>query len=65
MKNGLRAADEVVIPIDTGYFSLYGLTQQLTTIEEICERNGVKPGVRVLPNQYDVRTKLAREILAG
>ncbi|MBU0717169.1 MAG: AAA family ATPase [Planctomycetes bacterium] len=64
MRNGLRAADEIVIPIDTGYFSLYGLTQQLTTIDEICERNGARPGVRVLPNQYDVRTKLAREILA-
>lgn len=64
MKNGLRAADEIIIPVDTGYFSLHGLTQQLATIEQICERNGTKPTVRVLPNQYDVRTKLAREILA-
>ncbi|RME37402.1 MAG: ParA family protein, partial [Planctomycetota bacterium] len=63
MKNGLRAADEVIIPVDTGYFSLHGLTQQLATIEQLGERNGVKPVVRVLPNQYDVRTKLAREIL--
>jgi len=64
MKNGLRAANEVVIPVDTGYFSLHGLTRQLTTIEQISERNGVKPVMRILPNQYDVRTKLAREILA-
>ena len=64
MINGLGAADEIIIPVDTGYFSLHGLTQQLATIEEICERNGTKPSVRVLPNQYDVRTKLAREILA-
>ena len=64
MKNGLRAANEVVIPVDTGYFSLHGLTRQLATIEQISERNGVKPAIRILPNQYDVRTKLAREILA-
>ena len=64
MRNGLRAADEVIIPVDTGYFSLYGLTQQLATIEQLGERNGGKPWVRVLANQYDVRTKLAREILA-
>jgi len=64
MRNGLRAADEVIIPVDTGYFSLHGLTQQLATIERLCERGGTSPAVRVLPNQYDVRTKLAREILA-
>jgi chromosome partitioning protein len=64
MKNGLRAANEIVIPVDTGYFSLQGLTQQLATIEDISGRNGTRPAVRVLPNQYDVRTKLAREILA-
>ncbi len=64
MRNGLCAASEVVIPVDTGYFSLHGLTQQLSTIDELCERRGLKPAVRVLPNQYDVRTKLAREILS-
>ena len=65
MRNGLRAARTVIIPVDTGYFSLYGLTQQLATVERLGERNGFKPEVRVLANQYDVRTKLAREILAG
>ena len=64
MKNGLRAADEIVIPVDTGYFSLHGLTRQLSTIDHFCETNGRRPSVRVLANQYDVRTKLAREILA-
>ena len=64
MRNGLRAADEVIIPVDTGFFSLHGLTRQLSTIEELGARFGNRPGVRVLPNQYDVRTKLAREVLA-
>jgi chromosome partitioning protein len=64
MRNGLRAADEVIIPVDTGYFALHGLTRQLSTMEQIAERYGRHPAIRVLPNQYDVRTKLAREILA-
>lgn len=64
MRNGLRAAQDVVIPVDTGFFSLHGLTQQLATIEAICEGNGAAPSIHVLPNQYDVRTKLAREIIA-
>ncbi|MBI1825047.1 MAG: AAA family ATPase [Planctomycetes bacterium] len=64
MRNGLRSADEVVIPVDTGYFSLHGLGQQLATMEKLAERNNVKPTVRILCNQYDIRTKLAREVLA-
>lgn len=64
MRNGLRAANEVIIPVDTGFFSLHGLTRQLATMEELGARFGNRPGVRVLPNQYDVRTKLAREVLA-
>lgn len=64
MRNGLRAGDEVLIPVDTGYFSLHGLTQQLATIEQLGEGCDHRPAVRVLANQYDVRTKLAREILA-
>ncbi len=64
MRNGLRAADEIIVPVDTGYFSLHGLTKQLATIEQLTERFGRSAAVRILPNQYDVRTKLAREILA-
>jgi len=64
MRNGLKAANDIIIPVDTGFFSLHGLTQQLSTIDRFCEDNGLRPSVRVLPNQYDVRTKLAREILA-
>lgn len=64
MRNGLAAADEVTIPVDTGYFSLHGLSQQMATMEKLAGSNGSKPTVRILCNQYDVRTKLAREILA-
>ena len=62
-RNALNAATDVVIPVDTGYFSLHGLGQQLRTLNELTNGDG-RRDVRVLANQYDVRTKLAREILA-
>jgi chromosome partitioning protein len=64
MKNALVAADEVIIPVETGYFSLHGLTRQLETVEEIGVALNKRFEIRIVANQYDVRTKLAREILA-
>jgi len=61
--NALQAAGEVVIPVDTGYFSLQGLTKQLDTIETLRLKREQPLEVRVLANLYDVRTKLGREIL--
>lgn len=62
--NALRAADEVIVPVDTGYFSLHGLGRQLETIEHIRREVDQELLVRVLANLYDVRTKLGREMLA-
>ncbi len=62
--SALVAADEVIVPVDTGYFSLHGLSKQLDTIRELRESTNRALSVRILANLYDVRTKLAREILA-
>ncbi len=64
MRNAIRAADQVILPVDTGYFSLQGLTRGLQTLDEAAAASGRDLVVRILPNQYDVRTKMAREILA-
>lgn len=64
MRNAVCTADEVIIPVDTGYFSLHGLTRELATIDELSAQVGRELSVRVVANQYDVRTKMAREILA-
>jgi chromosome partitioning protein len=60
----LLAAGEVVIPVDTSYFALQGLTKQLDRLESIKAEFGQELDILILPNLYDVRTKLAREILA-
>lgn len=62
--NALVAADEVIIPVETGYFSLHGLARMIETLEELKEKAGKDILIRVLPTLYDTRTKLAREILA-
>lgn len=62
--NALKACDEVLVPVETGFFSLHGLTKMMETLEEMRERCGKEILIRVLPTLYDTRTKLAREVLA-
>jgi len=62
-RSALAAASEVIIPVDTGYFSLQGLSKQIESVEAIRSRREQPLEVRVLANLYDVRTKLGREIL--
>ncbi|MCC6680578.1 MAG: AAA family ATPase [Phycisphaeraceae bacterium] len=62
--NALRAADEVIIPVETGYFALQGSVRQEQTIEMLARRAGHRVRFSVLATMYDVRTKLAREILS-
>jgi chromosome partitioning protein len=62
--NALRACDEVLVPVETGFFSLHGLSRMMETLDELRERCGKQIKIRVLPTLYDTRTKLAREVLA-
>ncbi len=62
--NALKACDEVIVPVETGFFSLHGLTKMMETLELLKERAGRDLLVRVLPTLYDTRTKLAREVLS-
>jgi len=62
--NALRACDEVIVPVETGFFSLHGLTKMMETLEMLKERCEKDILIRVLPTLYDTRTKLAREVLS-
>jgi chromosome partitioning protein len=62
--NALRAATDVLVPVETGYFALHGLSKQLETLGILCKRCQQNVSVRVLASMYDIRTKMAREILA-
>lgn len=62
--NALRAASDVIVPVETGYFALHGLSKQLDTLSILCKRCSQQVDVKVLASMYDIRTKMAREILA-
>jgi len=62
--NALSAATDIIVPVETGYFSLHGLSKQLETLNVLCDRSGRQVNVKVLASMYDIRTKMAREILA-
>ena len=62
--NALRAANEVIIPVDTGYFALSGSIKQAAALQMLADRCGHQVAFHVLPTMYDVRTRMAREIIA-
>jgi len=62
--NALKACDEVIVPVETGFFSLHGLSKMMQTLEVMKEKAGKDVAVRILPTLYDTRTKLAREVLS-
>jgi chromosome partitioning protein len=62
--NALRAAREVIVPLETSYFAIHGVQKLLETILLLADRIGHELTVRVLPTLYDGRTRYARETLA-
>ena len=61
--NALRSADEVIIPVETSYFALKGARKQLATIKVMAEQCGHAVHTHVLANMYDVRLRMARELM--
>jgi chromosome partitioning protein len=63
--NALVAATEVIVPVDLGFFSVYGLSKTLEAISLIREHTGRQPPVHVLATMYDTRAKTMRRTLAA
>lgn len=61
--NALVAADEVVIPVETGFFSLQGATKQVNTIKALGKRLGASPTYRLLPTLHNAESIMASELL--
>jgi chromosome partitioning protein len=61
--NGLVAADEALIPVQTEYYALEGLSQLLETIDLV--RQNLKPDLKILGavmTMYDERSRLAKDV---
>ena len=61
--NALVAADMVVIPVETGYFSLQGATRQAATVRTLAKRLGVTPGIWMLATMHDAGNAVATDLL--
>jgi len=61
--NALRAASEVIVPLETSFFAIHGVQKLLETIGLLGERIGHELSVRILPTLYDGRTRYARQTL--
>ncbi len=62
--NGLVAADYVLIPIQTHYFSLEGMRELFSTIKIVRERLNLGLQILgILPTLYDPRTRMNKDIL--
>jgi chromosome partitioning protein len=63
--NALCACDEVLVPVETGYFALRGAERQLATIGALVERLGRPLPVRVLPTLHRDGSQLSHDILGA
>jgi chromosome partitioning protein len=62
--NGLVASDEVIVPVQTEYFALEGLSQLLNTISLV--RENLQPELKImgaLLTMYDKRNRLSRQVI--
>ncbi|MFP6564757.1 MAG: AAA family ATPase [Myxococcota bacterium] len=62
--NALRAAREVIVPVETSFFAIDGVQKLLETIGLLSERLQHQLDVRILPTLYDGRTRYARQTLS-
>jgi len=63
--NALVAAEKIIIPVQTQYFSLRGMDQLLNTVKKV--RTRMNPELRIagiLPTMYSKQTKHSQECLA-
>ena len=62
--NALRAAQEAIVPVETGYFAMQGAHRQRQTIEALVHRLNKPLHCHMLPTLYDPASALAIRILA-
>lgn len=61
--NALSAADFVMIPVETSFFSLQGATRQVNTVKTMARRLGVTLPVWILPTIHDETSAVAGDLL--
>lgn len=63
--NALRAADETLVPVETGYFALRGAIRQVTTISTMAEKIGRPLDFFLVPTLHDEQTDRSKSVLTA
>lgn len=61
--NALRAAGEILIPVETAFFALQGAGKQVSTIRAMCRRFGASIPFHILATIHDDSSTLAADVL--
>ncbi|NVL89686.1 MAG: AAA family ATPase [Desulfobacterales bacterium] len=61
--NGLMASREVIIPVDSSFFSLHGLRKLIDTIRIIEEKVEHRLSIKILATNIDLRTNFCRGVM--
>lgn len=61
--NALAAADEILVPVETSFFSLQGATKQVNTIRTVGKRLGCAAPYWLVATIHDEESALARDLL--
>ncbi|MFM7052017.1 MAG: AAA family ATPase [Planctomycetota bacterium] len=63
--NALRASDFVLVPVETGFFSLKGAERQIETIRAVVSRFGRDIPFRLLPTLVSESRALSRDVVGA
>ncbi|MEM1329517.1 MAG: AAA family ATPase [Planctomycetota bacterium] len=61
--NALSAADAIMVPVETGYFSMQGAAKLMTTVRSLARRLGRSPRVWLLPTLHNPDEAVGRDLL--
>lgn len=61
--NAIRAANQVLIPIELSSFALDGISRVREVVMQMCERHGGYVEMSVVPSRVNTRTRLANRLL--
>ena len=61
--NAIRAANQVLIPIELSSFALDGIVRVREVVTQMCERHGGYVEINVVPSRVNTRTRLANRLL--
>lgn len=62
--NALVAADVVLVPVETSFFSLQGATRQVNTVRSLSRKLGINRQTWILPTIHDANNQVAEDLLA-